>query len=85
MTCSAAIVFFASRSAMSFASDEMSVMNSTQQSIKRSRASLAKARSLGRISEMIFWTVALGRDRSSAVGITYQRCGYASRQRQKGG
>lgn len=67
MTCSAAMVFLASRSAMSLASDEMRVMNSTQQSIRRSRASLAKARSLGRISEMIFWTVALGRDRSSAV------------------
>jgi hypothetical protein len=47
---------------MSFASDEMSVMNSTQQSISRSRASLLKLRSdVGeRISEMIFWTVAGG-------------------------
>lgn len=35
-------------------------MNSTQQSIRRSRVSLAKARSLGRISDMIFWTVAAG-------------------------
>lgn len=46
---------------MSLASEEMSVMNSTQHSMRRSRASLAKVRPVleGRISVMIFWTVAV--------------------------
>lgn len=57
-TCSAAMVFLASFSAISLASEEIRVMNSTQHSINRSRASLAKERSLERISCMIFWTVA---------------------------
>lgn len=45
---------------MSLASEEISVMNSTQHSIKRSRASLAKVWPVegGRISVIIFWTVA---------------------------
>lgn len=57
---SQAIVFFASFSEISFASDEIRVMNSTQHSIKRSRASLANATPAdgGRISDTIFWTVA---------------------------
>lgn len=57
---SQAIVFLASFSEISLASDEMRVMNSTQHSISRSRASLEKARPLlgGRISVTIFWTVA---------------------------
>lgn len=60
---SQAMVFLASFSEISFASDEMSVMNSTQHSISRSRASLANATPLegGRISVTIFWTVAIGR------------------------
>ena len=59
--CSQAIVFFASLSEISLASEEIRVMNSTQHSIKRSRASLPKARPEdgGRISETIFWTVAV--------------------------
>jgi hypothetical protein len=67
VTCSQAIVFFASFSAISFASEEMSVMNSTQHSINRSLVSRAKdtPESFARISLMIFWTVALGRERSS--------------------
>lgn len=46
---------------MSLASEEISVMNSTQHSMRRSRASLAKVRPVleGRISVMIFWTVAV--------------------------
>ena len=66
-TCSVAIVFLASFSAISLASDEMRVMNSTQQSMRRSRASFAKVVPglEARISVMIFWTVALGRERSS--------------------
>lgn len=58
--CSHAIVFLLSFSLISFASDEMSVMNSTQHSIRRSRASFPKARPEvgGRISVTIFWTVA---------------------------
>ncbi len=46
---------------MSLASEDMSVMNSTQHSIRRSRASLANVRPVleGRISVMIFWTVAV--------------------------
>ena len=68
--CSVAIVFFASRSAMSLASEEMSVMNSTQQSMRRSRASRAKVMVdseggeeavVERISVIIFWTVAMRR------------------------
>lgn len=56
-----AMVFFASFSEISLASDETSVMNSTQHSISRSRASFAKATPLagGRISVTIFWTVAV--------------------------
>jgi hypothetical protein len=45
---------------MSLASLEIRVMNSTQQSIRRSRASLAKEMSEERISPIIFWTVAVG-------------------------
>jgi hypothetical protein len=54
------MVFLASRSAISLASDESRVTNSTQHSIRRSRASLAKVRllSLPRISVIIFPTVA---------------------------
>lgn len=42
-------------------------MNSTQHSMRRSRASLLNVTPAegGRISETIFWTVALGRERSS--------------------
>lgn len=70
MICSPAIVFLASFSAMSFASDVSIVMNSTQHSIKRSRVSFAKAmeealspwmEGEARTSLMIFWTVAGGR------------------------
>ena len=58
--CSHAIVFLASFSLISLASEEIRVMNSTQHSIRRSRASLAKVcpDEGGRISLMIFWTVA---------------------------
>ena len=62
MICSQAIVFLFSFSLISFASEEMSVMNSTQHSIRRSRASLANVRPVvpgGRISWTIFWTVAV--------------------------
>jgi hypothetical protein len=47
-------------SLISFASDDIKVMNSTQHSIRRSRASLPNARPEldGRISVTIFWTVA---------------------------
>ena len=57
---SQAIVFLASFSEISFASEEMRVMNSTQHSMSRSRASFAKATPpwAGRISPTIFWTVA---------------------------
>ncbi len=43
------------------------MINSTQHSMRRSRASLLKVTPSegGRISETIFWTVALGRERSS--------------------
>ncbi len=66
--CSGAIVFFDSFSEISFASDEMRVMNSTQQSMRRSRASLPKAMDdsesgVARISVTIFWTVAVTRIR----------------------
>ncbi|KAI5284755.1 hypothetical protein KEM55_000929 [Ascosphaera atra] len=49
---------------MSFASDEIRVMNSTQHSISKSRASLVKVwpEEAGRISVMIFWTVAVWRE-----------------------
>ena len=59
--CSAAMVFFASFSAISLASEDMSVMNSTLQSIRRSRASLPNARPdlSPRISVMIFCMVAM--------------------------
>lgn len=55
-----AMVFFASFSEISLASDETSVINSTQHSINRSLASFANATPLagGRISVTIFWTVA---------------------------
>jgi hypothetical protein len=58
--CSQAIVFLLSFSLISFASEEMRVMNSTQHSISRSRASFPNARPVleGRISVTIFWTVA---------------------------
>jgi hypothetical protein len=58
--CSVAIVFFASRSAISFASEDMRVTNSTLQSIKRSRASLPKVNPAlsPMISVMIFCIVA---------------------------
>lgn len=54
--CSHAMVFLASFSEISFASDEMSVMNSTQHSMRRSRASLPNATpdEGGRISVTIF-------------------------------
>lgn len=60
MMWSQAIVFLASFSDISLASDDMRVMNSTQHSMRRSLASLAKATppSAGRISPTIFWTVA---------------------------
>lgn len=56
------IVFLASLSEISFASDEMRVMNSTQHSINRSLASLENAIPVdaGKISLTIFWTVAAG-------------------------
>ena len=62
-----AIVFFCSFSAISFASDDINVINSTQHSISSSRASRAKVteesgavfrEGVVRISEIIFWTVA---------------------------
>jgi len=58
--CSQAMVFLLSFSLISFASDEIRVINSTQHSISRSRASLPNARPEdgGRISVTIFWTVA---------------------------
>src|SRR5271170_2384739 len=52
------MVFFVSRSQISFASEETRCMNSTQQSISRSRDSLANVKSEGRSSDMSFWTVA---------------------------
>ena len=63
--CSGAIVFFDSFSEISFASEDMRVMNSTQQSMRRSRASLPNAIDESesgewRISVTIFWTVAVG-------------------------
>lgn len=59
--CSQAMVFLLSFSLISLASEEMRVINSTQHSIRRSRASLPKARPEegGRISVTIFWTVAV--------------------------
>lgn len=56
------IVFLASLSEISFASEEMRVMNSTQHSINRSLASLENAIPVdaGKISLTIFWTVAAG-------------------------
>ena len=62
-TCSTAMVFLASFSEMSFASEEIKVMNSMQHSMRRSRASRAKVWPLeaGRISPMILKTVARGR------------------------
>ncbi len=56
-----AMVFLASFSEMSLASDDTRVMNSTQHSISKSRASLEKESPLadGRISLTIFWTVAV--------------------------
>lgn len=59
--CSQAIVFLLSFSLISFASEEIKVMNSTQHSIRRSRASFPNARpeEAGRISVTIFWTVAI--------------------------
>lgn len=56
-----AIVFLASFSEISFASDEIRVMNSTQHPMSRSRLSLAKATPAdgGKISVTIFWTVAV--------------------------
>lgn len=58
--CSVAMVFFASRSAISFASEDIRVMNSTQHSMSKSRASLVNVVPglTARISVMIFWTVA---------------------------
>jgi hypothetical protein len=69
--CSHAIVFLLSFSEISFASEEMRVINSTQHSMRRSRASLLNAIPPlgGKISETIFWTVALGRERSSFAGL----------------
>lgn len=54
------MVFLASFSEISLASEEIRVMNSTQHSISRSLASLEKLRPVddGKISETIFWTVA---------------------------
>lgn len=54
------MVFLASFSEISLASEEMSVMNSTQHSIKRSRASFENDTPdcEGNISDTIFWTVA---------------------------
>lgn len=65
--CSHAIVFLASFSEMSFASLLISVTNSTQHSISRSRASFENVwpELGGRISVMIFCTVAVGRARVS--------------------
>ncbi len=59
--CSVAIVFLASRSAISLASEDIRVMNSTQHSISRSRASFVKVVPglTASISVMIFWTVAM--------------------------
>jgi hypothetical protein len=57
------MVFLASFSLMSFASEEIKVMNSTQHSMSRSRASLENVcpEEGGRISVMIFWTVAMSK------------------------
>jgi hypothetical protein len=54
--CSQAIVFLLSFSLISFASDDIRVMNSTQHSIRRSLASFPNARpdEGGRISVTIF-------------------------------
>jgi len=59
--CSHAIVFLLSFSLISLASDDIRVMNSTQHSIRRSRASFVKPipGELDRISPTIFWTVAV--------------------------
>jgi hypothetical protein len=58
--CSVAMVFLVSFSAISFASEDMRVMNSTLQSMRRSRASRPKVNPdfSPRISAMIFWIVA---------------------------
>ena len=71
MTCSHAMVFLASFSAISFASELIRVMNSTQQSMRRSRDSFEKVtpESPAKISEMILLTVAFGRDRSSVPPV----------------
>jgi hypothetical protein len=55
------MVFLASFSLISFASEEISVMNSTQHSMSKSRASFEKVwpELGGKISVMIFWTVAI--------------------------
>lgn len=89
---SQAIVFFASFSEMSLASEEMSVINSTQHSMRTSRASLEKETPVegGRISLTIFWTVAFGRERSSlasrrsVVGVKYMTCALALARRLAG-
>lgn len=61
----------ASFSLISFASLDIRVMNSTQHSIRRSRASLPKAMPFagGRISVTIFWTVARRRE----VSVLWER------------
>ncbi len=56
--CSAAMVFLDSRSMVSLASELSMVMNSTQQSMRMSRASRVRVRGGGRISVAILVTVA---------------------------
>ena len=58
--CSVEIVFLASRSAISLASEDIKVINSTQHSMSKSRASLVKVVPglMASISVMIFETVA---------------------------
>src|SRR5271155_1421530 len=61
------MVFFVSRSQISFASEETRCMNSTQQSISRSRDSLANVKSEGRSSDMSFWPVATVKKRLATI------------------
>lgn len=64
-TCSGAIVFFASFSAISEDIEERIIRNSMPERMIISRASLLNERSPSSISEMSFCTVAFGRDTSS--------------------
>ncbi|CQB90249.1 Uncharacterised protein [Chlamydia trachomatis] len=65
------MVFLASFSAISFSCVDSIIMNSMLHSVIASRASLAMPISFGRISLIIFCTVALGKDKSSELEPEY--------------